>query len=1427
MDDVNEAKKLIEKIRRARRVDENEEEDANAADLLSEELYSKPSHFILELIQNSDDNKYASDVIPKLQIVYREDGFLFIGSNEVGFTAANVQAICRIACSTKKVEGSQKGYIGEKGIGFKAVFKVADMVWIKSGALSFAFDKTKPLGMIAPQWTEFPAGSSMNERTMFCFRIPEQEHREIVAAHLLELKPELLIFLRQLKKVEITMQDKAGKIEQSFSLAREDDQVSSVRRTTLRHVITHPNAVSSDEQFLVFRDTKTGMPREKKREKVTESDVLMAFPVSGSMQPVLSDRRTFNYLPIRSYGLPFVLQGDFMLSASREDILQQNKWNDAIVDATIALFAKCIEIFNAENLLKYMWPRYAKSQGNAYGTIFQGFFNKLCTHLRSEKVLLSQTGSLEAPSSLVIVPPHYMDGEEPLVAAPGSLRTYISPSYQTHDLSDLQILKLSPGDFFNTVGRYAEFAKQSEAWHIKLTKALLRDGPKFASNMPLIPMNNGKWITPKQGKFYFPEVEEGMSIPSGIEVAMISSDVKDPDRRKLFAELGASKLSVVEVFELILKQHRDASHDNKTWSCEQAVEHALFLYQAPSRPRSYDLSRLQFFGTDEELHLGEYLYMDDPDSPPTMSSLFGASNDLLVFIHPRYFQEPASGTRWSWREWLKNEVGLYTRPILTCPGYDVSLEFHWLIKNKASSVWLQLLKDNVTFYDLPGHSYKTKTSLSNALVTCRDGLVRKLRNVYLPLGEITSQPYASAAVPFLDVKQPEDKGWQALKAIGLRIRPDIAFYLAILKSMPSLSPSPSLDEVKSVYRKIQGNSFEDSALVRSTFENMALIFIASSTLSRWVSLSECRWTANPALGLHCLRTRYQDFRDLFQLTLQVKNADAVDIVNELDSVNDAHNPAAKAERLLTALTTLSSLSSAEHNAVQSIEEKAMKIFPIMDAGSPVRLCSALDDKWYIADRQRLHEAFKGKIGLLHFETAARDTVSALVELLNLENRCLGNLVQEETKADGAVVYESELTDMVRSKAVYLAQLADVGMQDTVREQLTALEIYSCPGLSLHWSIPHSSGTIYGQPEQGFVITQKSAEHIRVTISAHAVSGKSMPWSRLADELLDACNINADDKKRRIMQSMLAGDEDIIKDELWRASLICDMSLLVESSSEFPGEGPNDHAVVSAGASIVHEMSNTEPFTGSIASTNGGTFAGLAGSPSAGHSISYKRSSNSLSDRAKKTKHVDIAAIAKAGAAFSLSTLGAVTGGVSQQSNPKNDRYTNETLQRLPSSRHATLGSVVFSPSSGESTEYQQQIGFGGEVYIYELLKKQFGITWECWTGHLREQYDLPPFTEFEGGFADFTIRDLAICKKMTEWLTAAGSADMKRWEGREPAYHFEAKRYHESDSDLYVILRVYKLGGEAGVLAYVDPYGMMLTGKLSFEARDGYEVHAI
>ena len=40
------------------------------------------------------------------------------------FTQANVRAICNVGASTKGTGGA--GFIGQKGIGFKAVFRITD-----------------------------------------------------------------------------------------------------------------------------------------------------------------------------------------------------------------------------------------------------------------------------------------------------------------------------------------------------------------------------------------------------------------------------------------------------------------------------------------------------------------------------------------------------------------------------------------------------------------------------------------------------------------------------------------------------------------------------------------------------------------------------------------------------------------------------------------------------------------------------------------------------------------------------------------------------------------------------------------------------------------------------------------------------------------------------------------------------------------------------------------------------------------------------------------------------------------------------------------------------------------------------------------------------------------------------------------------------
>jgi hypothetical protein len=77
---------------------------------LSSDLYNKKTHFLLEFIQNADDNTYGDDVIPTLELRV-EDRLVVFDCNELGFSAANVKAICDIGASTKTSEKT-RGFIG-------------------------------------------------------------------------------------------------------------------------------------------------------------------------------------------------------------------------------------------------------------------------------------------------------------------------------------------------------------------------------------------------------------------------------------------------------------------------------------------------------------------------------------------------------------------------------------------------------------------------------------------------------------------------------------------------------------------------------------------------------------------------------------------------------------------------------------------------------------------------------------------------------------------------------------------------------------------------------------------------------------------------------------------------------------------------------------------------------------------------------------------------------------------------------------------------------------------------------------------------------------------------------------------------------------------------------------------------------------------
>ncbi|MFZ4703309.1 MAG: sacsin N-terminal ATP-binding-like domain-containing protein, partial [Candidatus Methylumidiphilus sp.] len=147
----------------------------NSIQALAQDLNNKDTHFILELIQNAEDNDYqVAEPSLSLKLLITDptntngtSGALIFQNNEVGFLAENVNAICAVGHTTKS---KVQGYIGEKGIGFKSVFRVTSIPHILSKGYRFCLpkeDQETGLGFIVPKWIDIPPnGTDLNQTTI-------------------------------------------------------------------------------------------------------------------------------------------------------------------------------------------------------------------------------------------------------------------------------------------------------------------------------------------------------------------------------------------------------------------------------------------------------------------------------------------------------------------------------------------------------------------------------------------------------------------------------------------------------------------------------------------------------------------------------------------------------------------------------------------------------------------------------------------------------------------------------------------------------------------------------------------------------------------------------------------------------------------------------------------------------------------------------------------------------------------------------------------------------------------------------------------------------------------------------------------------------------------------------------------------------------
>ncbi len=292
----------------------------NSIKALADDLYSKDTHFIFELIQNAEDNEYKG-VEPSISFLLTKDdptgtqysdGALIVQNNEVGFSSENVDAICAVGKSTKK---KAQGYIGEKGIGFKAVFRVTTTPHVVSNGYQFCLpekDEETGLGYIVPQWLEYVPNEIGLCQTSIVLPLDKADFGyDKIKEMLCDIKPETILFLSKLKEVKI---DAGTKLE----ILKNDSNLPTVE------ILVHDESKESpdhvDDFFLLYARSfpKPDEINHEKRKDIKEREVSIAFlPNKDKVQ----QGGIFAYLPVRSdTGLPFSINADFILTSSREDI---------------------------------------------------------------------------------------------------------------------------------------------------------------------------------------------------------------------------------------------------------------------------------------------------------------------------------------------------------------------------------------------------------------------------------------------------------------------------------------------------------------------------------------------------------------------------------------------------------------------------------------------------------------------------------------------------------------------------------------------------------------------------------------------------------------------------------------------------------------------------------------------------------------------------------------------------------------------------------------------------------------------------------------------------------------------------------------------------------------------------------------------------
>lgn len=336
-------------------------------------LYSDPSHFIYEILQNADDAG-ASEVIFGLTL---ESLSITHNGNKL-FNFDDVDSITTVGSSTKKDDVNS---IGTFGAGFKSVFAITNTPHIHSGDFHF-----KITNFIVPEKIEPTNIEQKSTQFTLPFNHPDISSGiayKQISDRLQALESESLLFLRNIKEIQWKTEDDSGHYL---------SEIDGNRASLISQVNEEDSLIEYflSTKYIEVEDTKL--------------NIVVAYPLSsdGTVTPA-HDSKLFVFFPTNERtGFKFLVHAPYKTTPSRESIPFDDIQNLIITRELSALIAESIRELKNSGLLSVNVLSILPIDSDNEHPLYNSAFQQVKSIFEKESLLPTDVGGYEKSSCTML-----------------------------------------------------------------------------------------------------------------------------------------------------------------------------------------------------------------------------------------------------------------------------------------------------------------------------------------------------------------------------------------------------------------------------------------------------------------------------------------------------------------------------------------------------------------------------------------------------------------------------------------------------------------------------------------------------------------------------------------------------------------------------------------------------------------------------------------------------------------------------------------------------------------------------------------------------------------------------------------------------------------------------------------------------------------